>query len=178
MKTACLAGLVAGLTALTPTAHADTKNVGGLACIRYSSSEAPKSAEYVTSTGRLCNDSDTERLRVSCPLTQDAGNSEAVTATIDFVNWNLNGIGGLEQSHPEEEFLCSVYTRTRYADGYYWGGWKSANTAFTDGWGEAPTAMQATASEIDPGFMHVICYIPRETGYGRSCVSHIRYTEE
>lgn len=177
MKTAaCLAGLLAGLTTLTPTASADTKNVGGLVCMHYASSEAPKSAEYVSSGGRLCNDSGSERLRVLCPLTQDSGNGQNVTAIFDYVNWNLNGINGSQNNYPEAEFLCTIHTRTRHGEGYYWGGWKTA--AEFPGWGEAPTAMQASAKEIDPGFMHGTCYIPHKTGYGRSCVSHIRYTEE
>jgi len=179
MKTvACIAGLVAGLTTIAPSAHADIKNVGGLVCMHYSSSEAPKSSEYVTSSGRLCNDSGTERLRVICPLTQDAGNLEDVTATFDYVNWNPNGINGNEQSHPEDEFLCTVFTRTRYAEAYFWGTWKTAATPFTNGWGDAPTAMQATAAENDPGFIHGVCYIPRKYNGARSCVSHIRYIEE
>ncbi len=169
---AILAGIT--LTASIAAGANDVKNVPGAVCMRYAGSEAPKSAEYVTSTGQLCNDSSTERLRVLCPVTQDMGTGEAVGMTFDYVNWNLNGINGNQNTHPEEEFLCSVFTRTRHGDGYYWGGWKSA--ADFSGYGATPTAMYAAASMLDDGSTHGVCYIPRKVT-SRSCVSHLKYNE-
>ena len=176
-NTASIAAIIAGITLSATIAHADVKNVGGMVCMRYASSEAPKSSEYVTSGGQMCNDSATERLRVTCPLTQDLGNDEKVNVTIDYEMWNLNGLNASWQSHPEERFQCSAYSRTRYADGYYWsGGWSDAND--NAGYGATPTAMYATVNKLsDPGFMHAICYIPRKYDNKRSCVSHLRYDE-
>lgn len=177
MKTAiALAGL-AGLTLLSSssTARADVKNVGGLVCKHYASSEAPKSSEYITGNGQLCNDSATERLRVTCPLTQDLGTGASISVIFDYVNWNLNGINGNQNTHPEEEFLCTVFTRTRYAQAYYWGTWKSA--ADFPGYGDTPTAMYAAAAMADNSFSHGVCYIPRKYSGDRSCVSHLNYDE-
>jgi hypothetical protein len=169
-----LAALAAGITATT-TARADVKNVGGMVCMRYASSEAPKSSEYVTSTGQMCNDSSTDRLRVSCPLTQDMGTGEGIHVTFDYENWNLNGINGNQNNNPEQEFLCTVFTRTRYAKAYFWGLWQSA--ADFPGYGDTPTAMYAEASMLDDGFSHAVCYIPRKYDSKRSCVSHLKYDE-
>lgn len=171
------AAVMAGLTFTASLASADdVKNVPGAVCIRYSASEAPKSSEYVTSVGQLCNDSSTQRLRVLCPVTQDLGTDESVSMTFDYVNWNPDGINGHQNSHPDDEFLCSVFTRTRYGAGYYWGTWKSA--ADFPGWGATPTAMYASAAMLDDGSTHGVCYIPRKTSYGRSCVSHLKYNEQ
>lgn len=154
----------------------DVKNVGGLMCKRYSSSEAPKSAEYVTFGGKMCNDSSTERLRVSCPLVQDLGTGERVSVTFDYVNWNLNGINGNQNDHPEEEFRCAAFSRNRYAQAYYWSGWSSA--ADVNGYGATPTALLGTVNAMqDNGFIHGVCYIPRRYAGDRSCVSHLRYRE-
>jgi len=171
-------GLAAGfiMTVAAITAHADVKNVGGLVCKHYANSEAPKSAEYITSTGRMCNNSSTERLRVTCPLVQDLGTGESVSVTFDYVNWNLNGLNGNQNAHPEQEFICAVFTRTRYAKGYYWSTWSSA--ADVNGYGEYPTAMYGTANKmLDNGFTHAVCYIPRKYDSKRSCVSHLHYNE-
>jgi hypothetical protein len=169
------AALAAGLT-VTATAHADVKNVGGLVCKHYTNSEAPKSAEHITFTGHLCNNSSTQRLRVTCPLTQDHGAGKNVSVTFDYVNWNLNGINGNQNANPDQEFLCTVMTRTRYAQAYFWGGWKSA--AAFPGYGATPTAMYASAAMLDDGFTHGVCYIPRKYDNKRSCVSHLKYNEQ
>ena len=179
MKTAAsIAGLVAGLTLTTTStvALADVKNVGGLVCKHYADSEAPKSAEYITAGGKLCNDSSTERLRVTCPLTQDLGTGASVSVTFDYVNWNLNGLNGNQNTYPDQEFLCTVMTRTRYAQAYYWGTWQSA--ADVSGYGDTPTAMYATAGMADDSFTHGVCYIPQKYDSKRSCVSHLHYNEQ
>lgn len=171
------ATLVAGIT-ISATAHADVKNVGGLVCMHYASSEAPKSAEYVTSTGQMCNNSSTERLRVSCPLTQDMGTGENVSVTFDYENWNLNGLNAnhSNSANAEQFFQCSVFTRTRYANAYYWGLWQDAYDV--NGYGDSPTALYASAAMLDDGFTHGVCYIPRIYGGKRSCVSHLKYNEQ
>jgi hypothetical protein len=168
------AAILAGIILPATFAHADVKNAAGAVCMRYASSEAPKTAEYVTSTGQMCNDSGTERLRVLCPIVQDEGTGKGMHVSFDYENWNLNGINGNEDDHPEEEFKCSVFTRTRYAEAYYWGEWKSA--AEFPGYGATPTAMYAEAKMLDDGFSTGICYIPRKVT-SRSCVSHLRSNE-
>jgi len=176
MKTvSTLAAILCGLTLLATTAQAGKTQAAGAVCMRYSSSEAPKTSEYVTSVGQLCNDSATERLRVLCPLTQHGDADDDAYLRFDYVDYNLHGLNGQQNTYPEEEFLCNVFTRTRYAEGYYYGNWASA--ADVSGYGATPTALYASAAMQDDGFITGICYVPSKYGTQRSCVSHLQLDE-
>ncbi|HEY5928330.1 MAG TPA: hypothetical protein VIV11_41865 [Kofleriaceae bacterium] len=170
---------ITGVLAVTLTSSLafanDTKNVGGLVCVRYADSAAPKSAEYITYGGKMCNDSSSERLKVTCPLPQDMGTGEAFSITIDYVNWQSLAQNPFHD--PAYAFECSGFSRDRYAQAYYWGGWQNVKDA-GDNWGDVNTALSADVNAmLDNGFSHAVCFIPQKTGAGRSCVSHIMFDE-
>lgn len=166
--------VLAALGALlaTGSASADVKNQSGSVCERLSTSEAPESAVYTNFTGQTCNNSD-YRLRLICPVVQDLGDGAGVTFTFDYEMWNPNGANG----NTSEPLECAAFSRTRYAQGFYWSGWKDANSV--GGWGATPVAMTATVNAMaDNSFIHGVCYLPRKYDGNMSCISHIRYNEQ
>lgn len=175
-KLASITGALA-LTITTSLALAeDTKNVGGLVCVRYADSAAPKTAEWITYGGKMCNDSTSQRLKVTCPLPQDMGSSEAFDLNIDYVNWQ--SLAQNPHHDPDYAFECAGFTRDRYAQAYYWSGWQNVKD-YGNNWGEHPTALSADVNAmLDNGFSHAVCFIPQKTSAGaRSCVSHLQFTE-
>lgn len=154
------------------TASADVKNQAGAVCERLATSEAPESAVYTNFVGQTCNNSEV-RLQLICPVVQDLGTGESVSFTFDYEMWNLNGVNG----HTSEPLECAAFSRTRYAQGFYWSGWKDANSV--TGYGATPTALYATVSTMaDNSFIHGVCYVPGKYNGEMSCISHIQYNEQ
>jgi hypothetical protein len=174
-KLASITGVLAVTLTSTFAFANDTKNVGGLVCVRYADSAAPKSAEFITFGGKMCNDSASSRLKVTCPLPQDMGTGEAFSASIDYVNWQPRSQGG--DYDPDFAFECSGFTRNRYAQAYFWGGWQNAQN-YPNNWGDTPSAFWVDVNAmLDDGFSHVVCVIPQKYNTSRSCVSHIQFDE-
>ncbi len=165
---ACLmVGLLgASITAEPALAAVNGKNYGGMVCkkLSYSSGSA-----YYDTAGRVCNNSSSNPLDVICPIVQDELNTHHFHTLIDYVMYNLNGINGNQNDHPDERLMCNTFSRTRYGNGYYWSTWKVAT-----GYGSQPTALSATTNRTQSnGFIGVRCQIPEKHAGNRSCISHI-----
>lgn len=171
---------VATLTLRAGTTHAhehDGKNYGGMTCKVEAGSAAPSSSAYFDANGRICNSSGTEPLAIICPIIKDRISDGEFHVTFDYVMWNLNGLNGAHDSHPDEALQCHAFSRTASGAGYYWSTWKDANDVH--GYGATPPSMFGTVNAtLSDGFIGVRCQLPRKYDNKMSCLSHLCVDEE